>query len=67
MKNTYFQIYLFKIIRNNSKIPYEIPAFFEGKLDKKFFLFYFLGTHGILHTEFSSIWTTIWPNEKYYI
>ena len=38
MKKTYFQKYLFKIIRNNSKIPYEILTFFLGKLDKKLFV-----------------------------
>ena len=38
--------------------------FFLGKLYQKFFSFYTLGTHGILHTEFGSIWTTPWPDEK---
>ena len=32
--------------------------FFLGKLFQKFFWFYNLGTHGILHTKFGLIWTT---------
>ena len=52
------------IIRNNSKFPYEKLTFFLGKLYQKFFKFYNLVTHGILDTEFGSIWTTLWPAEK---
>ena len=63
------QKYLFLklFIWNNSKFPYEKLTFFLGKLYQKFFLFYDLVTHGILDTEFGSIWTTPWPDEKYYI
>ena len=51
-KKTYFKNYNRKIIRNNSKFPYELLTFFLGKLYQKFFLFYNLVTHGILDTEF---------------
>ena len=37
--------------------------FFLGKLYQKFFLFYTLGTHGILNIQFGSIWTTLWPDK----
>ena len=37
--------------------------FFLGKLYQKFFLFYTLGTHGILNIQFGSIWTTPWPDK----
>ena len=53
-------------IWNNSKFPYEKLTFFLGKLYKEFFLFYNLVTQGILDTEFGSIWTTPWPDQKYY-
>ena len=43
---------------------YEKLTFFLGTLYQKFFLFYTLHTLGILHTEFGSIWTTPWPDEK---
>ena len=43
---------------NNRKLPYGKPTFFLGKLYQKFFLFYNLGTHGILHTQFGLIWAT---------
>ena len=46
------------------KFPYEILTFFLGKLYQKFFLFYTLHTQEILHTEFGSLWTTLWPNQK---
>ena len=46
------------------KFPYENLTFFLDKLYRKFFSFYTLGTHGILHTEFGFIWTTPWPDEK---
>ena len=48
----------------NSKFPYEKLTFFLGKLYQKFFLFYNLVTHGILDTEFGSLSTTLWPNQK---
>ena len=38
-------------------------SFFLGKLYQKFFLFYFLGAQGILHTGFGLIWTTPWSDE----
>ena len=57
-------LFLKLFIWNNSKFPYEIVTFFLGKLHQKLFLFYTLVTHGILHTEFSLIWTTPWPDEK---
>ena len=38
--------------REIRKFPYEKLTFFLGKLKQKFFLLYFLGIHGILHTEF---------------
>ena len=59
-----FKNYLKLIFRNNRKFPYEKLTFFLGKLYQKFFLFYTLVTHGILDTEFGSIWTTPWPDEK---
>ena len=62
MKKTYFQKYLFKIIRNKSKIPYEILTFFLGKLDKKLFVWQ-SSYPGILDTEFGSIWKTPWTNK----
>ena len=51
-------IFLKLLKRNDRKFPYEKLTFFLGKLYQKFFLFYTLGTHGILHTKFGSIWTT---------
>ena len=56
---------MFKIFFwNNSEIPHEKLTFFLGKLYQKFFLLYNLVTHGILDTQFGSIWTTPWPDEK---
>ena len=49
------------------KFPYENLTLFLHKLYQKFFLFYTLATHEILHAEFGSIWTTPLPNRKYYI
>ena len=60
-------LFLKLFIRNNSKFPYEKLTFFLGKLYQKFFLFYNLVTHGILDTEFGSIWTTPWPRGSHYI
>ena len=57
-------IFLKFFIRNNRKFPYEKLTFFLGKLYQKFFLFYHLNTHGILHTKFGSLWTTLRPNQK---
>ena len=42
---------------------YEILTFLLGKL-YQFFLCYTLLTQEILHTEFRSVRTTFWPNEK---
>ena len=63
-KRPIFKITYSKLFGNNSKFPYEKLTFFLGKLQQKFFLFYSLGTHGILHTQFGSFWTTPWPDEK---
>ena len=38
--------------------------FFPRQAIPKFFLFYILDTHGILHAGFGLIWTTPWPGEK---
>ena len=57
-------LFLKLLIWNNSKFPYEKLTFFLGKLYQRFFLFYTLGTHGILHTQFGLIWPTPWPDEK---
>ena len=57
-------LFLKLFIWNNSKLPYEKLTFFLGKVYQKFFLFYNLVTHGILDTEFGSIWITPWPDEK---
>ena len=57
-------LFLKSVIWNNSKFPYEKLTFFLGKLYQKFFFFYNLFTHGILDTEFGSIWTTPWPDQK---
>ena len=46
------------------KLAYEKITFFLGKLCQKFFVFYNLVTHGILDTEFGSIWTTPWPDQN---
>ena len=40
------------------------PNFFPRQAIAKIFLFYNLGNHGILHTEFGLIWTTPEPDEK---
>ena len=58
------QPYLKFANREFRKFPYEDLTFFLDKLHQKFFLFYTLDTHGILHTEFRLIWTTSWPDEK---
>ena len=61
----YEKYYISKLnIWNNCKFPYAKLTFFLGKLYQKFFLFYNLVTHGTLDTEFGSIWTTPWPDEK---
>ena len=52
------------LIWNNSKFPYEKLTFFLGKLYQRFFLFYTLGTHVILHNQFGLIWLSPWPDEK---
>ena len=57
-------LFLKLLIWNNSKFPYEKLTFFLGKLYQRLFLFYTLGTHGILHTQFDLIWLTPWPDEK---
>ena len=57
-------LFLKFVIREIRKFPYEILTFLLGKLQQKFFLFYTLGTHGILHTQFVSLWTTPWPDEE---
>ena len=57
-------LFLKFVIREIRKFPIEKLTFFLGKLYQKFFLFYNLVTHGILDTEFGSIWTTPWPDEK---
>ena len=57
-------LFLKFVIREIRKFPYEKLTFFLGKLQQKFFLFCNLGTHGILHTQFGSLWTTPWPDEK---
>ena len=57
-------LFLKFVICEIRKFPYEKLTFFLGKLYQKFFSFYTLDTHGILHTEFGSIWTTPWPDEK---
>ena len=57
-------LFLKLLIWNNSKFPYEKLIFFLGKLYQRFFLFYTLGTHGILQSHFGLIWLTPWPNEK---
>ena len=57
-------IFLKFVICEIRKFPYEKLTFFLGKLCQKFFLFYNLVTHGILVTEFGSIRTTPWSDEK---
>ena len=57
-------LFLKFVIRKIRQFPYEKLTFFQGKLYQKFFSYYTLGTHGILHTEFGMIWTTPWPDEK---
>ena len=47
-----------------SQFPCEISAFFVGQLGKPFFLHYNLQNTGSLGYQFSSIWTTPWPDEK---
>ena len=51
-------------MREIRKIPYGNPNFFLGQFYQKFFLFYTLITLVVLHTEFSFIWTTPWPDEN---
>ena len=43
---------------------YEKITFFLDKLQQKFSLFYTWITRGILNTQFGSIWSTPWPDEK---
>ena len=57
-------LFLKFVICEIPKFPYEKLTFFLGRLYKKFFLFYNLVTHGMLDTEFGSLWTTPWPNKK---
>ena len=66
-KRPIFKYTYLKLFGNISKFPYEIITLFLGKLCEKFFLFHNLVTHGILDTEFGYIWTTPWPDQKYYI
>ena len=55
---------IFKIrYSRNSHISVWKSNFFPRQAIPKFFLFYTLGTHGILHTQFGSIWTTPWSDE----
>ena len=56
---------IFKIrYSRNSQISVWKPNIFPRQAIPKCFLFYGLGTHGILHTQFGLIWTTPWPDEK---
>ena len=57
-------LFLKFVICEIRKFLYEKLTFFLDKLYQKFFLFYNLVTHGILHTEFDSLWTTLRPNQK---
>ena len=57
-------LFLKLLIWINSNFPYEKVTFFQGKLYQRFFSFYTLGTHGILHNQFGSMWPTPWPEEK---
>ena len=57
-------LFLKFVICEIRKFPYEKLTFFLSKLYQKFFLFYTLDTHGILHTMFGSILTTPWPDEN---
>ena len=57
-------LFLKFVICEIRKFPYEKLTFFLGELYQKLFLFYNLVTHGILDSEFGSIWTTPWPDEK---
>ena len=57
-------LFLKFVICEIRKFPYEKLTFFRGKLYQKFFLFYTLDTHEILHAKFGSLWTTPWPDEK---
>ena len=59
-------LFLKFVISEIRKFPYEKLTFFLGKLceNEKFFLFHNFFTHVILDTEFGSIWTTPWPDEK---
>ena len=50
--------------REIRKYPYEDLTVFLGNLYQINFLFYPLITMVILHTEFSLLWTTPWPDEK---
>ena len=52
------------VICEIGKFPYENLNFFLDKLLQKLFSFYNLGTHGILQSEFGSLWTTLRPNQK---
>ena len=57
-------LFLKFVICEIRKFPYEKLTFFRGRLYRKFFLFYTLGTHGILHTKFGLISTTPWSDER---
>ena len=39
--------------------------FFSMQAGPEIISFYTLNTQGTLHTEFGSIWTSPWPDEKY--
>ena len=60
-------LFLKFVICEFRKFSYEKLIFFLGKLCQKIFSFYNLVTQRILDTEFGSIWTTPWPDQKYYI
>ena len=49
---------------DNSLTRWKRPIFKYRQAIAKILLFYILGTRGILHTQFGSIWTSLWPDEK---
>ena len=55
IKKTYFSKYLKFANLEVRKFPYEKLTFFLDKLYQKIFLFYNLGTRGMLHAEFGLI------------
>ena len=57
-------LFLKFVIREIRKFPYEKLTFFLGKLYQKLLFSYALPTQGILHTEFGSISTILWPYQK---